>query len=430
MSSEVTNPIAARLRQIHLLQNEVTSSAASGDLIELVYAVAISLRFSDRDYTAPVWLMIAGSPSSGKTDTVLGLNGHPKVVYLDTLTENAFVSGYVDPRTGVSTQSDLLPKLDGKCLVVKDLTTIFSLRPEKVKKLLGDLSAIFDGTYAKATGTRGRIEYSSRFALLGCITNSALKEHHRYMSLIGGRFLIYRVPTLSDEARHRGFELVWEGRNRRGRIEALRDQIREHLTDLWSQPLEAPEESAEQQKAIDRLATLITLGRSVVHYYQDPRPTDDIEDIQTEEPWRVHQQLRTLGRALARVHGRPKLTAHELELLRRVALSSMPSDRVEIFSLFPKHPEGLTPEICADEIGRSEKQASRRLRELEAIKLVTRDHGTFRPVPDLAELLSVPVLPLDHVKDLEEPQRQKLTADKGFLKEILKGAGGKFLSQA
>jgi DNA-binding IclR family transcriptional regulator len=107
---------------------------------------------------------------------------------------------------------------------------------------------------------------------------------------------------------------------------------------------------------------------------------------------------------LARVHGRVSITDHELELLRRVVLSSMPVDRAEVLSLFQRYSEGLTSVDCEKGIGKSRSRATQLLKELEAVKLVI---GEGEPAgrrycltPELAALILKPVEPLNHVSDL------------------------------
>jgi bifunctional DNA primase/polymerase-like protein/primase-like protein len=179
-TEQVTQRIAARLADMHTLQEELTSSPHSHDELELALAAATSLAVSSQDDSALVWLLIVGVPSSDKTATMLLLKDSPQTYYLDTLTVNSFASGFMDARPGTGKQPDLLPLLNGKCLVIKDLTTLFSLRDDAVKKVLGDLQSIYDGEYAKATGTVGVIRHQSRFALVGCITPHALTKHHNY----------------------------------------------------------------------------------------------------------------------------------------------------------------------------------------------------------------------------------------------------------
>jgi hypothetical protein len=155
-----------------------------------------------------LWLLIVGPPSSDKTQTALAIKDAPHVFHLDNLTEDSFISGFMSP-DGTSPQ-DLLAEPDGRCPTVKDLNALFSQHPDKVAKVLGDLTAIYDGEFAKWTGTRGDVRYKARFSLIGCVTPLALSQHHRYMSMIGARFLSYRVAELNAQAVAEGFDRVWK----------------------------------------------------------------------------------------------------------------------------------------------------------------------------------------------------------------------------
>ena len=192
------------LQQIHAYQDELTTSPSSHDVLEIALAVACSLDISKNDDSALLWIMIAGVPSADKTATVLSLRELSCIKLLDTLTENALASGYVDPRQQ-SQSPDLLPQLKDKCVIIKDLTTLFSMRDDKVKKILGELSSIFDGSFHKHTGTRGAIDYTDiAFSMIACITTAALADHHRYLSTIGPRFLTYAFLPLNQPEREAG----------------------------------------------------------------------------------------------------------------------------------------------------------------------------------------------------------------------------------
>src|SRR5262249_10481749 len=238
-------------------------SPHSHDELELALAAATSLSVADQDDTALVWLLIVGVPSSDKTATMLLLKGSPQTYYLDTLTVNSFASGFVDARPGTGKQPDLLPLLNGKCLVIKDLTTLFSLRDDAVKKVLGDLQSIYDGEYAKATGTVGVIRHQSRFALVGCITPHALTKHHNYTSSIGSRFLYYRIPQLTEDERNEGFTVTWGGGEERKKHQAdLRRLALEHIADVRALPPIWTPETQEQQHFLQCLAKFVAHGRS------------------------------------------------------------------------------------------------------------------------------------------------------------------------
>jgi len=133
LDDRVYPTVAGRLAQMHALQEELTSSPHSHDVLELALATAISPAVPNRDTTAPIWLLIVGVPSSDKTATVLLLKDSLSTYYLDTFTPSSFASGFVNPNPEAKkTRKDLLPLLNGKCLIVKDMTPLFSGRSDKV----------------------------------------------------------------------------------------------------------------------------------------------------------------------------------------------------------------------------------------------------------------------------------------------------------
>jgi hypothetical protein len=92
------------------------------ETFKIVTAVIISAQLR---LNPPLWLFLIGVPSSFKTELV-GLSDSTKEVFsLDTLTENAFASGFMPPDG--SDPQDLLPLLDNKCFIIKDLNTLFSM---------------------------------------------------------------------------------------------------------------------------------------------------------------------------------------------------------------------------------------------------------------------------------------------------------------
>jgi len=284
------------------------------------------------------------------------------------------------------------------------------MREDKIKQIIGDLQSIYDGDYSKGTGTLGVITYKSRFTMLGCITPMALDSHHTYLSRIGPRFLSYRVPKLTEEECEEGYDVIFRGGKRREEaLYELRALIAEHIKELLDAPVTLEEETPQQQQVLKRMAELLAAGRGVVNWERSLEGHYEIDKVQSEEPFRALQQLRTLARALARVHGRSRVTDHELELLRRVVLSSLVGNRLEILELFRDHPNGLTAKTAKEQTGRSLSGVTRILDELSRLGLLIKEKGTssggappylFRLVPKYAQLILTPYGALDHVADL------------------------------
>src|SRR5262249_13224160 len=166
-----------------------------------------------------------------KTATVLVFKDTRGIQCVDTLTENALVSGY-KPERGEVRQPDLLGLMErngASALLVKDFTTVFSQKDDRVKKFLGELQSIYDGEFVKATGTVGLLAYETRFAIIGCITPIALAKHHKYMSAIGPRFLFYRVPRLTSSERAAGFAVLHASASRQLRLGELGRLVAEQI---------------------------------------------------------------------------------------------------------------------------------------------------------------------------------------------------------
>ncbi len=401
------------LLEIHAILADVSS--ASHDIIELTIAVAISLKVSMKYNLAPLWLMLVGPPSSDKTATVTTIRDVPFVYHLDTLTENSFISGFVS-EDGFATQ-DLLAELDMKCFVVKDFTALFSLKADTIRKILGDMCAIYDKVFAKFTGTRGRIQYEAAFSHLGCITPVALAGHQVYMNMIGPRFLFYRILPLTNDQISEGYKIAWSGDERNRKLKQLRGKVSAYIWQVQEDIMELKPETPEQIEDINSLADLLRHGRAVIRTelvsgtskkgnaftYYEPA------EIQIEEPWRALQQIKVLTRSLAIIHKRDHVTDHEIELARRVVMSSMPVNRAEVLYLFQTEDVianrgQLSRKECAKLIGKGYNQAKRILLELKCIGLLQEakmgDEYFYYPKERFQTWIVRPMNGLDHIGDL------------------------------
>jgi len=265
----------------------------SHDVLELALGVALSLRVSEADESALVWLMIVGPPSDGKTATVLLLKTAQGVYCVDSVTENFLASGYRDEKTGKSAP-DLFKEPDRKCVVIKEFGTVLSLRADKVRKFLGDLQAIYDREYSKATGTVGTIRGKAAFSIVACVTSATPHDHQQYMARIGPRFLTYRVPDLTEAEEDEGLELFWDASHeaRKKVLVELRQLVAEHLVECMDRTFDPSRETPDQKRFINRLAKLVADGRTDVRFQ---KIHDDItgrdryapEVSQVEKPFRV-----------------------------------------------------------------------------------------------------------------------------------------------
>lgn len=346
------------------------------DLTLLAMATCISHLV---DGKTPLWLMFVGVPSSAKTEVARMVGKVPCAYFLDALTENAFVSGM---RGSV----DLLPLLNNKCLIVKDFTTTLSQKEETVKKILGDLTSIYDDSFSKHSPMTGTVTYHSFFSLLGCVTPQALNRHQRYMNQIGPRFIFYRVPSSSQDEVEKSFGVLWSVKDSRPGFRVAQEKVSSYCAGVLSElkDLSLESESLDTQNYLNSLAKFIARARGMVitrlaEFLNEKNEKvqfyEPIE-IQIEEPFRALQQLRVLARSLAVVKGKLKVGEEELKLVKEVALSSMPADRSLLLSVVVSQNRYWTAKEVADAIGISHKTALRQLDELVTLKIMTKQGQT------------------------------------------------------
>ena len=163
--------------------------------LDIVMATALAALFPGD----PVWTLLCSSPGGGKTEMVRALSG-PYVYSLDSLTTKTLVSGLKDKK---STQKfGILPDLDGKLLVIKDLTVMLqgAAIPRPEENVFTQLRAAYDGEYAAAHGSgHKRQYYKTKFGVIAAVT--PIVDRYRVMnSALGERFLTIRIHQNSNES--------------------------------------------------------------------------------------------------------------------------------------------------------------------------------------------------------------------------------------
>ena len=340
-------------------------------IFKIITAIVISAKLR---LNPPLWLFLIGVPSSFKTEFVGLFEALDEVYTLDTLSENAFSSGYVPPDG--SEPQDLLPYLDNKAFIIKDLNTLFSMNEEMVKKILGDLTSIFDGKFEKFTATRGLVEYNSLFSMIGCITPSILIKHYNYATQLGPRFMFLRVPELTQEEMERSLQKFWDEADRKNKIIKTRQIVSSFSAQLISKikKYESQPETEEMKTKINNIAQFMCKARGIAisnkaSFIDDKKNTIEyfeIKDHQIEQPWRILNQLKALLRILSFINGNEIVGEKEIEIIRPVILSTMPVERAEVLEILAVKC-GLTCKELSKEIGKSSKTIQRTMKELEAV---------------------------------------------------------------
>jgi hypothetical protein len=377
------------LAKIHECFSRIVSARGAHRLLDIAMATVVSVDLSIEGGTPLLWLIAPGPASSGKTEAVMPLRGYRKAKFVDSLTTEAFASGYKDKKS--KRGKSLLDELDGRSLVIRDMSTFFSAQDTKVKKLLGDLASIHDGMFSKATAneTEGSstTDYENRFSFIAGVTPASLKKHHNYMATIGAKFLMVRVPPATAEEKAAAYTLA-DDPKKAEHIKALNAAVHAHLDDVIAKR-EAVQITKAQGKRLEVMSELVAQGRTLVSW--EPVFGEGVKRYEkvigeTEGSVRAYQQLRTLLRSLAMVRGHAKPTVEDMDDVRHLALSSVTPERGAILRLLIAAPvlrgseRGLTAQACVRRLKISERTAQERLADLVALRLLV-ESGTV-PHPE------------------------------------------------
>lgn len=298
-------------------------------------------------YLDPLWLFLVAPSSGGKTEIINTIEGLPFVFPIDTLTANTFASGQTKP----GQETSLLFKLPGNTgiFTFKDFTVVLNMNPMAREEIMGQLRAIFDGTFVKRTGAGKDIEWRGKVGMVAAVT-SIIHQRQAEFSSMGERFVQYEIAQPDRRA-------VQEKKFERRKYGLNDHQIREHLR-------------ACTEEFITRIVTGVHLMKFEMHK-EDKDKLYEISDYCTrarsgleknwagsvdfipdaEMPTRVNTQLVTLAHGLMAINQSKtdydaskdnSLGEEDMAILYKVALDSIPRKRRQALRALAEYALGVT----------------------------------------------------------------------------------------
>jgi hypothetical protein len=315
-------------------------------------AVAVSGLAFDGE---PLWGMLVGPSSSGKTETARALGavaGH-----IDDLTASALMSWSKgkNPR-----QVGILNRIGDRGVVtIGDFSTVLATSNKGAKdQLFAMLRRIYDGHLTRDLGTAPeQLRWDGRLTILACCT-PIIDEYTSHADSLGPRWLYYRIAPRSLEG--------MRAMTKAARIPAAEGRVK--AADLAEQIVTAAVKRAETIELNDTVTDIISDLAIVACYGRAsvPRSAFGRREITgeatREEPARLYKQLTLLVRALLALGSNAR---DALRLARRCALDSIPQTRRKALDLLVTELEMTVSEI-AREIGCDRKVARFALEELAA----------------------------------------------------------------
>ncbi len=320
----------------------------------------------------PVWLMLIGPPSSGKSELLQSLTGLPKVFPTATLNEAALLSGTPKKERDKGATGGLLREIGAfGIILMKDFTSVLSMPREAQRAVLAALREIYDGRWTRRLGAGGgmSLDWKGKVGLMAACTH-AIDSAHVVTSTMGERFIQYRMALLSDADERAQARAALA---RKQHETQMRKELATAVSTFFSElprPRTRPALTAAEVDGVEALAMFVARARSAVERSAYHR---DIESVPPSEvSTRLFLSLKGLFSGLLAI-AVPRATAREIVL--RVGLDSIPGLRRSIVELLINAGELLYPQAIAEHTGCSVSAVTRALQDLRAHGVVGQEPG-------------------------------------------------------
>lgn len=331
-------------------------------VIDLVLGVTLANRMSGD----PIWLMIVGGSSSGKTEIINGITGLEFVHELTTLTPNTLLSG-MKARKGGET-SFLLRIQRTSIIVMKDFTTILSMNRDDQQSIMAQFREMYDGKMTKATGTGDTIKWEGKISLIAGVTEKLYMMESRFSGM-GTRALNYVMP-FQDRMKtgRRAAEISGKIKEHRLAIkDAFTSYVKEMVPIITEKEHVVPDEVSER---ILHVTDFASLARSPVE--RDFKGHIELT-LSPEMPMRMSNQAHRLG-AVFMAMSNGVLEKHHEQILYKIALDSIPKGRRITLRELASYSD-ITTKGLAMKLNYSTERTRMWLEELNVLGICDRNTG-------------------------------------------------------
>ena len=316
----------------------------------------------------PLWLLVVGPPSSGKTEALDSLADVPETHAVSTFTEAGLLSGS-STKEGSSATGGLLMQLgDSGLIVASDFGTLLNEHGSTRNRLFACLREVFDSKFVRRLGTDGGRTFAwvGHAGFVGACTE-AIDSPSIDLGLLGERFTYYRMPAVTANDDYLACLTADENAGSQPTIRAERSRLVAEFFAGLILPGQLPPVSEEEQA---RLITLATIGARCRSSVVRDGYSRDIELVPGHERSpRLYNQLRQLHAGLV-VIGTP--VREVWRLLAKVALDGTHPGRRAVLDYLMADPREHTTASIAGHCRLTETPTRRHLQDLNAHGVIDR----------------------------------------------------------
>lgn len=327
--------------------------------------LSLAIVFSNQLQADPLWLYIVGPPGSGKTTMLNPMRDCDEwCVWRSNLGSKELVSGYPG-----NPDPSLLPLLDGKTLILKDMTELLSAPYSVQEEVFGTLRGAYDGHVERSYGNGVKRRYVVRFSMVAGVTNQ-IHGHDR--ANLGERCLKYQlIPQGKEDNTERQIMAALANIGRESDMGVALGDITAKFLDHTIDPQKLRDNvSKEAELRIVALAQLVaTLRASVVR----KQYTDEVSfRPQKEVATRLSIQLLKMAMLLTAVSGTDHLTNEDFALVERLAFDTAIGYSLDVVQAMTLTPEAMTSQDIAKAAELPQTNVARKLQDLIEMKVIKR----------------------------------------------------------
>ena len=323
-------------------------------------------------------LILVGMPSSEKTTDESFFYNSLLSYVSDEFSPRSFVSHAAAVKKEDLGKIDLLPRIKNKCLITPELAPLFEAPKEKLVENLSILTRILDGEgYNKDTGMQGHRGYSGdyKFAWLGA-TTPLRNNFWNVAGKIGNRLFFLNMSS-KNRSSDDYLKIFTADEAYEEKVKICRGATKSFIENFFKKYKVRSLSWDNKQdifvlKSIINYAELLAKLRGSLVSWKSKEDRGEYEHTFPiiEEPPRAINALINFARGHALANGRDFLNSEDLELVRRICMSSMPYDRFKFLELLLKHERRLTTEVIEDKLNCSKDTALRTMNVFKVLGVV------------------------------------------------------------
>lgn len=288
----------------------------NADFLNVIYGTILANRLQGE----PIWLFLVAPPGSSKSVSLMSFQHADRIVTTTSITPHALISGF----SGAGGDPSLIPRLDGKVLIIKDFTTVLSMPIMQREEIFGILRDAYDGRVEKHFGNMVMRAYDSKFGLV-CGVTPAIDTLGEMHSSLGERFIKYRYKY--DD----WYQVIKRALGNSNHENQIRTELADLATRALAHDYEStlPEISAEVQESLITLAQWTAVMRGCVT--RDRYTGDIIYKPSPEIGTRLVKQFSKLALGLAMFRGVPEVVHDDYQIIVQVARDTLTEKNEEIY---------------------------------------------------------------------------------------------------